>query len=426
MMKKNLVVFSTVFLASGIHADSKRIVDCRLVTSKTTECKTYTSKFMFSSKLSPTAPGHELIISKTLPARPKPRHVKIVSVEDMIEEHLNILEPVRYRGSQPSPLIDIEEERQKLRAEKIAAEKIAAEKAEKEEARKLAEAAEALEKKKALEKEKLAAEQELKRQLEEAEIRQKMVEKELEEELKKEALAQEEKKKEEEAAKKKLAEEKERIEKESKKNAKYIVQKGDSLNLIAKRFKLKTKQIQAENTALKDKTTIRIGQKLAIPLSQKEVDSIVDKLKSKKGKKSEKSTLSRQLEKKYSYLNKKTRKKVLNDYDNKLIKVTKGKHKLRVQATAYTSHKGQTDKTPFLAAWNNRIRPGMKVIAVSRDLIRKHGLGNGKRVKIQGLSGTYIVRDKMNKRLSRHIDIYMGTDRRKALRWGRRRVVIYW
>jgi 3D (Asp-Asp-Asp) domain-containing protein len=68
----------------------------------------------------------------------------------------------------------------------------------------------------------------------------------------------------------------------------------------------------------------------------------------------------------------------------------------------------------------------MKIIAVSRDLIRRYGLGNGKRVRIQGLSGTYVVRDKMNKRLSRHIDIYMGTDRRRALRWGRRRVVIYW
>jgi len=99
---------------------------------------------------------------------------------------------------------------------------------------------------------------------------------------------------------------------------------------------------------------------------------------------------------------------------------------LRVQATAYTSHRGQTDKTPFLAAWNNRLRPGMKVIAVSRDLISKYGLGNGKKVRIQGLPGYYTVRDKMNKRYKKRIDIYMGTNRRKALRWGRRRTVIYW
>jgi 3D (Asp-Asp-Asp) domain-containing protein len=79
-----------------------------------------------------------------------------------------------------------------------------------------------------------------------------------------------------------------------------------------------------------------------------------------------------------------------------------------------------------LAAWNNRIRPGMKIIAVSRDLIKKYGLGNGKKVRIQGLPGSYTVRDKMNKRYTKRIDIYMGTNRRKALRWGRRRTVIYW
>jgi len=102
------------------------------------------------------------------------------------------------------------------------------------------------------------------------------------------------------------------------------------------------------------------------------------------------------------------------------------KNKLRVLATAYTSHRSQTDSTPFLAAWNNRIRPGMKIIAVSRDLIRKYGLRNGSKVKISGLKGTYVVRDKMNKRFKKKIDIYMGTNKRRALRWGRRYVTIYW
>ena len=103
-----------------------------------------------------------------------------------------------------------------------------------------------------------------------------------------------------------------------------------------------------------------------------------------------------------------------------------GKHKLRVTATAYSSHKGQTDKTPFLAAWNNRIRPGMKIVAVSRDLITRYGLRNGTKIRIGGLKGYYRVRDKMNKRFRRRIDIYMGVNRRRALRWGRRSVVIYW
>lgn len=100
--------------------------------------------------------------------------------------------------------------------------------------------------------------------------------------------------------------------------------------------------------------------------------------------------------------------------------------KLRVLATAYTSHRNQTDNTPFLAAWNNRIRPGMKIIAVSPDLIRQYGLRNGSKVRISGLKGTYVVRDKMNKRFRKKIDIYMGTDKRRAMRWGRRYVTLYW
>ncbi len=64
----------------------------------------------------------------------------------------------------------------------------------------------------------------------------------------------------------------------------------------------------------------------------------------------------------------------------------------------------------------------MKIIAVSRDLLSKYGMRNGTKVRISGLPGYYRVRDKMNKRYKKRIDIYMGVDRRKALRWGRRSV----
>lgn len=125
---------------------------------------------------------------------------------------------------------------------------------------------------------------------------------------------------------------------------------------------------------------------------------------------------------------KKSKKKLLKKSKSKEYKFLKRKykHKLRVVATAYTSHRRQTDRTPFRAAWNNRIRPGMKLIAVSRDLIRRYGLGNGSKVKISGLKGYYIVRDKMNKRFRKKIDIYMGKNRRRALKWGRKNVTIYW
>ncbi len=141
----------------------------------------------------------------------------------------------------------------------------------------------------------------------------------------------------------------------------------------------------------------------------------------------EQSRLAAELEKKYLYLNTKTRAKVLNEYQTKFFNVgPRGKNRLRVQATAYTSHRSQTDNSPFVAAWGDRIGPGMKAIAVSRDLLGRNGLRYRQRVSIEGLPGTYLVIDKMNPRLSRHIDIYMGIDRGKALRWGRRSVNIYW
>ena len=68
----------------------------------------------------------------------------------------------------------------------------------------------------------------------------------------------------------------------------------------------------------------------------------------------------------------------------------------------------------------------MKVIAVSRDLLTKYGLKHNTIVKIKGLPGTYRVADKMNKRFRKKIDIYMGNNRRKALKWGRRHVTIMW
>ncbi len=99
---------------------------------------------------------------------------------------------------------------------------------------------------------------------------------------------------------------------------------------------------------------------------------------------------------------------------------------LRVTATAYTSHVGQTDSTPNIAAWGDRLRPGMKAIAVSRDLLKVYGLKHKQKVRIKGLKGEYVVLDKMHKRWRKKIDIYMGRDKRKAFRWGRRKVEIQW
>ncbi|PMH44894.1 hypothetical protein BCU68_12185 [Vibrio sp. 10N.286.49.B3] len=98
---------------------------------------------------------------------------------------------------------------------------------------------------------------------------------------------------------------------------------------------------------------------------------------------------------------------------------------LKVTATAYTSSVGETDSTPNIAAWGDKLKPGMKSIAVSRDLLAM-GLTRNQEVRIKGFPGTYKVLDKMNRRWTKKIDIYMGNDVGKAKQWGKRNVVIYW
>lgn len=99
---------------------------------------------------------------------------------------------------------------------------------------------------------------------------------------------------------------------------------------------------------------------------------------------------------------------------------------LEVTATAYNSLQAQTKKgNPALAAWGDHLEPGVKAIAVSRDLI-KMGLDHNTRLKIEGVDGIYQVKDKMNRRWAKKIDIYMGTDKEKALEWGKKKVRIYY
>ena len=186
--------------------------------------------------------------------------------------------------------------------------------------------------------------------------------------------------------------------------AEYVVKPEDNFASIAEDFNLTSTDIIKYNKIKKD-SKIRAGQILRLPLAYKLAQEVRKK----------KLLAKKEALKKKQAKNKKT--KMLKGF---------GKRKLRVTATAYSSHRSQTDKTPFLAAWNNRIRPGMKIIAVSRDMLTRYGLRNGSKVKIGGLSGYYTVRDKMNKRYRKRIDIYMGMNRRKALRWGRRSVTLYY
>ena len=86
-------------------------------------------------------------------------------------------------------------------------------------------------------------------------------------------------------------------------------------------------------------------------------------------------------------------------------------HSREVTATAYNSLAYQTSEQPSITAFGDSLKPGMKCIAVSRDLLS------------QGLA-IYLVKDKMNKRWQNRIDIYMDNDVKAAREWGRKKVTI--
>ena len=151
----------------------------------------------------------------------------------------------------------------------------------------------------------------------------------------------------------------------------------------------------------------QLNEKLAMTKKTQKSSKIAKKLKAKKKLRIAKVTKS-------------------NKYVTKTVGSSKGYKQMTVEATAYTSHENQTDSTPNIAAWNDRLEPGMKVIAVSRDMLNKYGMKHRTKVRIKGLDGEYLVLDKMNKRWKKKIDIYMGKDLKKAFKWGRRKVEIEW
>lgn len=102
-------------------------------------------------------------------------------------------------------------------------------------------------------------------------------------------------------------------------------------------------------------------------------------------------------------------------------------HSRTVTATAYTlrANEGGFDDQAGVGAWGAQLADHPHSIAVSRDLLEA-GLTRGSKVWIDGLDGTWVVRDKMNRRWKNRIDILMPGDVRKAREWGRRKVTIRW
>ncbi len=96
---------------------------------------------------------------------------------------------------------------------------------------------------------------------------------------------------------------------------------------------------------------------------------------------------------------------------------------VEVIASAYNSVSYQTSNEPNIAAWGDTLKPGMKCIAVSRNLLTI-GINHNTKVKINGLDGIYLVKDKMNKRWENKIDIYMGENIKNARDWGTKKVTM--
>ncbi len=399
MSRNYFIFFLLPFIV--LEVANAKVVECNIVTGGTRECNPYSSRLIKAKEVKYDKDRKKLIVTKTLPVPEKKASVKVISIEEMIERYVKVEDSMRFQGNEPVPSEKTEKEIILTRIEKVR-----------------------LARKKLFDQMKKVKEEKEEKRL--ASLK-------LEEEEKKKELEKEEEKRLERI---KLAEEK------RKNQGLYVIEKGDSLSTIAAKFGMKTNALRELNN-LEKKSAIRIGKKLTIPYNQKRVDAIaraeyiVEKgdsfgsiakdfnltskaiIEHNRLKRKAKIRLGQKIRLPLPHALKKKRRKT------KLLRPI-GKRKLRVTATAYSSHKAQTDKTPFLAAWNNRLRPGVKSIAVSRDMLTRYGMKNGTKVRISGLPGIYRVRDKMNKRYRKRIDIYMGLNKRRALRWGRRSVVIYW
>ena len=94
---------------------------------------------------------------------------------------------------------------------------------------------------------------------------------------------------------------------------------------------------------------------------------------------------------------------------------------------AYTAQScGHRKHSQPRAANGECLTPQMNAIAVSPDLIQDYGICLNKTVHLQGLKGDYKVKDIMNARHKKSIDIYFGDDQTAARQWGRRTLTLSW
>ena len=103
----------------------------------------------------------------------------------------------------------------------------------------------------------------------------------------------------------------------------------------------------------------------------------------------------------------------------------KSERSMVVSVSAYNSVPSQTNSEPTVTAWGDNLKPGMKAVAVSPDLLDE-GLSHGSKLSIEGLKGKYVVLDKTNSRFTRRVDVYMGVDVEAAKEFGVKQLRITW
>ena len=91
---------------------------------------------------------------------------------------------------------------------------------------------------------------------------------------------------------------------------------------------------------------------------------------------------------------------------------------IEVAATAYSSEVSQCDSTPFITASGDSVGHG--VLAVSWDLFICDSIGFGSIVTFDGMPGEFVVKDLMNPRWERRVDLWMS-DRSSAVGFGFKR-----
>lgn len=101
-----------------------------------------------------------------------------------------------------------------------------------------------------------------------------------------------------------------------------------------------------------------------------------------------------------------------------IIEKIKTLEPISVTLTTYTTSAKETDSTPNITASGFKIDTlnpmKHRIIAVSRDLKKKWKFGTKVRITGAGkYNGTYYVRDLMNKRYKKRIDILIGKNHKQ-------------